>query len=108
MKLSDDRRMTWPPSPATSPYRHETPAERGQRYTIWYAYVMDGKGREPLHNPERGEWYVRLECLGPDGGPAVARLGPYNAKLARSVVAALRKLSGQKLAKAGEVEIDVP
>jgi hypothetical protein len=34
-------------------------------------------------------------------------LGPYRAKLAQSVVATLRKLRGQKLAKAGDVEIDV-
>jgi hypothetical protein len=57
---------------------------------------------------ERREWYVHLSCEGPDGGPAIARLGPYRAKLAQSVVAALRKLRGQKLANAGKVEIDVP
>lgn len=34
-------------------------------------------------------------------------LDPYRAKLVQSVVATLRKLRGQKLAKAGEVEIDV-
>jgi hypothetical protein len=109
MKLSADRRTTWPPLMATSkPYRYETLAERGQRYTIRDAHVLDGDGWKASDNPERGEWYVHLGCEGPDGGPAVARFGPYSAKLARSVVAALRKLRGQKLAEAGEVEIEIP
>jgi hypothetical protein len=109
MKLSADRRTTWPPLMATSkPYRYETLAERGQRYTIKDAYVMVRGGRKASRSPERGEWYVHLGCEGSDGGPAVARPGPYSAKLARSVVAALRKLRGQKLAEAGEVEIEVP
>jgi hypothetical protein len=107
MKLSDDRRTTWPPLLATSkPFRDETPAERGERYTIKDAYIVGGVGLHKLD--ERREWYVHLGCEGPDGGPAVACLGPYRAKLARSVVAALRKLRGQRLAKAGEVEIEVP
>ena len=69
--------------------------------------MLVGDGRQPLPKVGREDRYVRLLCQGPDG-PAVAMLGPYQAKLAQSVVATLRRLRGQKLAKAGEVEIDVP
>jgi len=101
MKLSDDRRMTWPPPLSKwNPFRYETPIERGQQYTIKNAHLLAGDGLD------LGEWFVDLSCEGPDG-PAAAMLGPYRAKLAQSVVATLRKLRGQKLAKAGEVEIDV-
>jgi hypothetical protein len=68
--------------------------------------MQDGAHLQKLD--ERREWYVHLRCEGPDGEPAVACLGPYRAKLALSVVAALRKLRGQKLANAGKIEIDVP
>ncbi len=102
MKLSDDRRTTWPPPLAKwKPFKYETPSERGQLYTIRDADLLVGDGLD------LGECFVDLSCEGPDG-PAGAMLGPYRPRLAQSVLATLRKLRGQRLAQAGEVEIDVP